>query len=130
MNWSKIGNPVLSAVLRSPIHGAVDRSMLLITFTGRRSGRTFTTPVGYVREGDDVWIVPGWAERKRWWRNLTGEGASVTLRLCGREVPARGRAIRETEDAEAFARGRAAFVARFPKAASAIQGVIVHCRLR
>ena len=30
-----------------------------------------------------VRIVPGAPERKRWWRNLTGSGAPVEIRLAG-----------------------------------------------
>ena len=47
-------NPVVKTLLRSPIHGFWSKSLMLITFSGSRSGRRFTTPVRYVRVGDAV----------------------------------------------------------------------------
>ena len=47
-------NPLLRAVLRSPAHGLLSRRVVLITVTGRRSGRTFTFPVQYSRQGERV----------------------------------------------------------------------------
>jgi hypothetical protein len=75
-------NPLVGAVLRSPAHGLLSSHLALITVTGRRSGRTFTFPVGYHRDGDRVTIGIDWPERKRWWRNLV-DGAPVELRLAG-----------------------------------------------
>lgn len=78
-------NVLLRALLRSPLHRLVSGRLVLITVTGRRSGRSYTFPVGYRLEGDVVTIGVGWPERKRWWRNLRGDGASVRLRLRGAE---------------------------------------------
>jgi deazaflavin-dependent oxidoreductase (nitroreductase family) len=75
-------NPLVRALLRSPAHGLVSGHLALITVTGRRSGRTYTFPVGYHRDGDRVTIGIDWPERKRWWRNLR-EPARVELRLAG-----------------------------------------------
>lgn len=77
-------NPLLKGLLRSPLHSVVSDRLALITITGRRSGREFTFPVGYRREGDRVTIGVGWPERKLWWRNLRG-GAAVQLRIGGVE---------------------------------------------
>ena len=57
---------------------------MLITFTGRRSGRRFTTPVRYVRVGEGVRCFT--SAENPWWRNLKG-GADVTLRIEGKERP-------------------------------------------
>ena len=59
-------NPVVRAVLRSPLHPLLSRSLALITVTGRRSGRRHPVPVGYRRHGDRVLINVGWPERKHW----------------------------------------------------------------
>ena len=75
-------NPVVRAVLRSPVHGLLSGHLALITVTGRRSGRTFTFPVGYHSDGDRVTIGVDWPERKRWWRNLL-DAAPVEIRLAG-----------------------------------------------
>jgi hypothetical protein len=83
--FNRIGNPGVRALLRSPLHGAVSGRLALITVTGRRSGRTFTFPVAYRREGEVVTIGVEWPQRKVWWRNLRGDGAPVRLRLRGEE---------------------------------------------
>jgi F420H(2)-dependent quinone reductase len=94
--WNRSGNRVVSWLLRSPLHRPFSRRLALITVTGARSGRTYTIPVGYRREGANVTIPVLWPDRKRWWRNLR-EGAPVTLRLAGESY--RGRAIvRDTSD--------------------------------
>jgi hypothetical protein len=75
-------NRVTRPLLRSRWHGVLSGRLALLTVTGRRSGRRFTIPVGYVENDGVVTIVPSAPERKRWWRNLRG-GAPVTLRLRG-----------------------------------------------
>lgn len=73
-------NPLMKALLRSPLHGIVSDSLLLITFTGRKSGRTYTTPVGY-EELDGTLYITSQTDRV-WWKNLRG-GAEVSVRLRG-----------------------------------------------
>ena len=55
---------------------------MLITFTGRKSQRLFTTPVRYVCAGDTVRCFT--SAETLWWRNLRG-GADVILRLKGQD---------------------------------------------
>jgi hypothetical protein len=88
---NRIVNPVLRAILRSPIHGLASRRVALITYTGRHSGRDYTIPCFYRDKGDEVTIAVGWPDQKIWWRNLTGEGGSVRLLIRGNEL--RGQAI-------------------------------------
>ena len=75
-------NPLVRLVLRSPAHGLLSGHLALLSVTGRRSGRTFTFPVGYGRDGDRVTVGVDWPERKRWWRNLL-EPAPVEIWLAG-----------------------------------------------
>lgn len=75
-------NPVMTAFLRSPLHGLVSDSLLLITVTGRKSGREYATPVGY-EEVDGTLYVTSQTDRV-WWTNLRG-GADVSVRLRGEE---------------------------------------------
>jgi hypothetical protein len=77
-------NPMMRLLLRSPLHFVQSKSLMLITFTGRKSGRRFTTPVRYVRVGDTVRCFT--SPENLWWRNLRG-GAAVLLRLEGKELP-------------------------------------------
>lgn len=72
------GNDFMSWVLRSPMHGMLSNGMMLITITGRKTGKTYTTPVGYYIEGEYLWVIT--SRERMWWRNLQG-GASVNLLL-------------------------------------------------
>ena len=71
-------NPVMRRLLDSRFGRRLNQALLLLEFTGRRSGRTFRTPVGYVREGDRLILVT--SPTYRWWRNVVG-GARVRVRL-------------------------------------------------
>jgi len=42
-------NPLMKALLYSPLHGEVSKSLMLLSFTGRKSAMKFTPPVGYLR---------------------------------------------------------------------------------
>lgn len=77
-------NPVMRTLLRSPIHFFWSKSLMLITFTGRKSGRRYTTPVRYVRVDGVVRCFT--SVEHLWWRNLRG-GALVSLRIEGKEAP-------------------------------------------
>jgi deazaflavin-dependent oxidoreductase (nitroreductase family) len=84
-------NPFVSAVLRSPVHRLLSGQVLLLTVTGRRSGRAYTFPVGYVREADALTILSG---RHTWWKNLRG-GAPVAVLLAGRQRTGRAEVIED-----------------------------------
>src|SRR5829696_3572442 len=81
---NQTANRLTRPLLRSPAHGLLSKRLLLITVTGRRTGRRFTIPVAYEESGGVVLIQPSAPERKVWWRNLRG-GAPVRLRLRGRD---------------------------------------------
>ena len=87
-------NPVIRALLRSPLHSLLSGQILLLTYTGRRSGRQYTLPVGYVRDGDALLVVSQHSELKRWWRNLRGE-VPVAVLLRGELVNARADVIED-----------------------------------
>src|SRR4051812_40810689 len=63
--------------------------LLLLTHTGRKSGRTFTTPVLYVRDGDD-WVIAasnGGIDREpQWWLNLQADPRGA-VEVGGRWTP-------------------------------------------
>jgi deazaflavin-dependent oxidoreductase (nitroreductase family) len=67
--------------LRSPLHRLLSGRLALLTFYGRKSGRRYTTPVGYGRT-DDALLVD---TESPWWRNLREDGARVGVRLQGRD---------------------------------------------
>jgi hypothetical protein len=76
-------NPLVRALLRSPLHPLLSRRIVLLRVTGRRSGRTFELPVGYKRSDAGILVTVGAPEHKQWWRNIDGP-TPVTVVLCGR----------------------------------------------
>ena len=59
----------------------VRRRLITITYVGRRSGKTFTTPVEHRRDGDVVTIGVQFPDAKNWWRNFLDDGGPITLHL-------------------------------------------------
>jgi len=100
-------NSAMKFVLRSPAHGMVSKTVLLITFTGRKSGKTYTTPVDYSQDADQVTIFT----HADWWKNLR-DGAPVTLRIRGREL--QGLAQPVAEDKQAVAVGLTEHLRKVP----------------
>jgi deazaflavin-dependent oxidoreductase (nitroreductase family) len=93
------GNDFMAWVLRSPFHGMLSNGMMLITITGRKTGKTYTTPVGYYQEGGSLWVIT--SRERTWWKNLQG-GAKVNLLL--KRKPIQGEADTELDEKSVEAR--------------------------
>lgn len=77
-------NPLVRGVLRTPgLHWILSPFLMLVTVTGRRSGRRYTIPVGYQLRGNDVTVLVSEASKKQWWRNFA-EAGPVEVWLRGR----------------------------------------------
>jgi deazaflavin-dependent oxidoreductase (nitroreductase family) len=76
-----IFNVVVKGLLRSPLHRIMSKGVLLITFQGRRSGKQYTTPASYLRDGQVVYVFSN--PDRKWWRNLRG-GVPVRVLIAGR----------------------------------------------
>jgi len=81
-------NPIIVPILRSPLHWVLSAGLMLITVTGRKTGRRYTIPVGYHEDADVFVVLVGEAPTKRWWRNYLEEAPIELLvrgpRLAGR----------------------------------------------
>ncbi|MEE4185709.1 MAG: hypothetical protein V2J12_08075 [Gammaproteobacteria bacterium] len=75
-------NPLMRLLLRSPLHGLLSDSIVLITYRGRRSGKQYSTPVRYVRMPDCIRCYSN--HETKWWRNLR-DGAEVRMLTAGSE---------------------------------------------
>jgi deazaflavin-dependent oxidoreductase (nitroreductase family) len=92
----KMVNPFVRLLLRSPFHGMVSNTLLLLTFTGRKSGKRYTIPVTYGRQGDMVTVFTS----HTWWKNLMG-GAPVQVEI--KRVRLNGTAQAISDDAPVIA---------------------------
>jgi hypothetical protein len=84
--WSflmrRVINPVMRWLLTSRFHARLGSEMMtVLSFRGRRSGLSYTFPIGYMQEGNTLICYSPFG----WWRNLRG-GAPVEVVLRGRTV--------------------------------------------
>ena len=77
---NSLANLFFPFLLRSPLHIFLSGSILLITFTGRKSGKVYSTPVQYIRDGDTLTVFT--YRNPVWWHNLR-DGATVELLVRG-----------------------------------------------
>ena len=99
-------NHLMRSWLRSGWHRPVSSTMMVLTFEGARSGRTYSFPVGYAEDSEGLVSFT----RFSWWK-IFREERPVSLRLRGRE--ARGTAV-AVRDPEAVAERFAYYLRRNP----------------
>ena len=71
----------------------VDNDMLLLSTTGRRSGKAHTVPLLYLRDGADYVVIASWGGRDHhphWYLNLLAE-PRATVHIQGRRIPVHAR---------------------------------------
>ncbi len=105
-------NAIMAGLLRSPLHGLLSQSTMVMTYTGRRSGKVYSTPMNYLRTreaGAEVLITTSYRQRT-WWRNLRG-GASVVVRVQGKDLRAQAEVF---EDDPKVAEGLGRFLEMVP----------------
>jgi F420H(2)-dependent quinone reductase len=74
----RMGNPMVRMLLGSPLHGVFGDSVLVLHLTGRKTGRRYDIPVGYVDLEGKLAVVTV----ARWRVNLRG-GADVEVTVHG-----------------------------------------------
>jgi hypothetical protein len=86
-------NVPMRVLLRLPFPTPLSGRLMLISFTGRKTGKVYHQPVSYVRQGDTL-LTPGGG---KWKWNLR-DGRPVRIRLRGRDVRARPELVEEPEE--------------------------------
>jgi deazaflavin-dependent oxidoreductase (nitroreductase family) len=107
------GNGFVTFFLRTPLHVFLGNTML-ITVTGRRTGKRYSTPVGFYKDGENLWVLTN--RDRTWWRNVKS-GADVSLLLKGKTV----RALAEVELEKGSVEERMLeYIRRIPMAAKSL----------
>ena len=89
-------NSLMKWALTTPgIQAMVGQGVALLTFTGRKTGKTYTIPVSYHREDDTVTVIT--KRIRHWWHNFETP-LEVELRLAGHVFT--GKAEAQTGDEE------------------------------
>ena len=88
-------NAAVRAMLHTPlIQRLVGRTFAMMTVTGAKTGRRYTTPVQYLVHGDEFVVL---SQRKRmWWRNITSQ-PEVELRIQGGSITGLARIASDDE---------------------------------
>lgn len=94
---SKRLNPLVSAILGSRLHWLLSPGLMLVTVTGRRTGRRYTIPVGYHQMSDAVVVMVAEAATKVWWRNYRRPGP-IELRLRNGRLRGTAEVVRADSD--------------------------------
>ncbi len=76
----RIVNVPMRRLLKLPFPTPLGRRLMLLTYTGRRSGKVYQQPVSYVPDGDTL-LSPGGG---RWKLNLSSD-QPIRIRLQGRD---------------------------------------------
>lgn len=133
-----VGNAIVSALLRSPMHRPLSRTTALIRYQGRRTGRIVTTPTQYAMRGEEVVIAVGHPDVKTWWKNFHSDH-DVEILLVRRWHPMTGRALTATDAPDLVASLLDAYLRLLPKARGHLhddhgsprsETVLVRCRPR
>ena len=121
----RLANPIVRALLSSPAHPLLSGRLLILSYQGRLSGRTFRIPLRYAETHDGRLVALAVRpERKLWWRSFVEPSlATVTLRSERREATG---VVAEGVDRE-LALG--AYLARYPRSARLAReaAVVVWC---
>ncbi len=79
---AKVINPPVKALLRSPLHRLVSEHLMLLTFSGRKTGSTYTVVVGR-HEVNGALVVPTGTTGRRWRLNFRGGHRSSSRSRAG-----------------------------------------------
>ena len=82
-------------LLRRGWMGKMDEFVMIITTTGRKSGKQFTTPIAYQRDGENIIAVnPG---HSNWFHNVDANGSAV-LEIQRQVLPVTGAVVRDEQE--------------------------------
>jgi len=73
-------NPFMRVMLRLPIKRMQER-LVLLSFTGRKSGKRFTVPLSYAEDADGSLLIPAGGA----WKLNLAPGRSIQIRLRGKD---------------------------------------------
>ncbi len=93
---ARIVNPTMKALLRSPLHWPLSRHLMLLSFRGRKTDKTYEVVVGR-HELDGALLVPTGTTGRRWRLNFRG-GAPAEVTIEGRRHGGRGELVEDPEE--------------------------------
>ena len=86
----RVANPILRRLLRTPVLGAARKQLMVLTFTGRKSGKQYSIPVSAHRIDNGLYALVG----APWKLNFRG-GATAEVPHDGKATAMRGELIED-----------------------------------
>jgi hypothetical protein len=86
----RIVNPMLRSLLRTPLAGSARKQLMVLSFTGRKTGRPYSLPVSAHMIDNDLYALTG----APWKQNFRG-GATAEVVYDGKTTSMRGELIRD-----------------------------------
>jgi len=113
----RLGNPLVRGILRSPAHRLLSRSLIVLEYEGRTSGRAFAIPVRYAQT-ENARLVALAVDRagKRWWRAFVEPRRAVVVHRGSRQV-----VVGTLAEGSLREEARATYVARYPRSAPFVE---------
>ena len=123
-----ITNRWVSRVLRSPAHGLLSGTTAVVRYRTARSGDLVELPVRYVVDCQDLVVLVGQAEQKRWWRDFLEQRQADVL-VKGQWTVMNGRVLLGSgEDFHEARRVLARYLAVRPRGARSLNGADLDAR--
>jgi deazaflavin-dependent oxidoreductase (nitroreductase family) len=87
-------------LLRRNWMGPANKFLMVITTTGRKSGKAYSLPIGYLRDSDGKTIIAYTAGgESNWFKNLR-TNPNVTLNIMSKSAPYRAELVNMADDVE------------------------------
>jgi hypothetical protein len=86
----RVVNPILRLLLHTPVMGGARDQIMVLSFTGRKSGRRYSIPVSAHRIDGQLYALTG----APWKRNFR-DGAAADVLLGGKSTTMRGELIED-----------------------------------
>ena len=86
----RVVNPILRSLLRTPVMGAARSRMMVVSFSGRKTGRRYSIPLSAHRVDNDLYALTS----APWKRNFR-DGAAAEVLLDGKSTTMRGELIED-----------------------------------
>lgn len=102
--WREMNDPVIAEFRASGGRTSRKHPVILLTTTGRRSGRAHVTPLNFSEDGERLVVIAskgGSSTHPDWYRNLTAN-PEVTIEHAGETFRARAVVAQEPERTRLF----------------------------
>ncbi|OIN82349.1 hypothetical protein [Mycobacterium malmoense] len=86
----RLVNPVLGFLLRTPLAGPARKQLMVLNFTGRKTGRPYSIPVSAHVVDNDLYALTGAS-----WKQNFRDGAPAKVVYDGKTTAMRGELIRD-----------------------------------